>query len=304
MRDLNDLYYFVMVVEHGGFAAAGRALGQPKSKLSRRIAQLEEDLGVRLIQRSTRRFSVTEIGQIYFQHCKAMLVQAEAAQTAIEQSRSEPCGRIRLSCPIALLHACVGAMLADFLSANPQIQIELDATNRRVDVIGEGMDLAIRVRRPPLDDSDLVVKTFGERRQWLVASPTLLKARNPLRSPADLTGLPSLDMAPARQDHLWKLEGPNGTQADIHHQPRLVTDDMSTLRSAALAGVGVVQLPLMMIGEEIGSGRLVRVLPDWAPRCHVLHAVYPSRRGLLPSVRALMDFLAQRFEAQAVNQPA
>ena len=116
MQDLNDLYYFAQVVDHGGFAPAGRAIGMPKSRLSRRIAQLEERLGVRLIQRSTRQFAVTELGRTYYEHCKAMLVEAEAAQAAIEMTRAEPCGLIRMSCPIALLHTHVGPMLADFMA--------------------------------------------------------------------------------------------------------------------------------------------------------------------------------------------
>ncbi len=148
--DLNDLFYFAMVVEHGGFSQAGRALAMPKSKLSRRIALLEERLGVRLIQRSTRRFSVTEVGQDYYRHCKAMLVEAEAAEEAIAMSRAEPRGTIRLACPIAILHARIGTMLADFLALHPQVTVQLDATNRRVDVVGEGVDVAIRVRPPPL----------------------------------------------------------------------------------------------------------------------------------------------------------
>src|SRR5688572_26046419 len=141
--DFNDLYYYAEVVNHGGFAPAGRALGVPKSKLSRRIAQLEDRLGVRLIQRSTRHFSVTEIGQSFYGHCKAMLVEADAAEEAIEVTRSEPRGIVRLSCPVTLLDAQVGDMIAAFMREHPHVELHLDATNRRVDVIGEGIDVAI-----------------------------------------------------------------------------------------------------------------------------------------------------------------
>lgn len=175
MRDLNDLYYYVQVVEQGGFAPAGRALGVPKSKLSRRIALLEERLGVRLIQRSTRRFAVTEIGQTYYQHCKAMLVEADAAEEAIALTQAEPCGTVRMTCPVALLDARVADMLSAFMAQYPRVQIQLEETNRRVDVLGEGLDLAIRVRPPPLDDSDLVMRVFAQRDQCLVASPRLLE---------------------------------------------------------------------------------------------------------------------------------
>jgi len=295
MQDLNDLYFYAQVVEHGGFAPAGRALSQPKSKLSRRVALLEERLGVRLIQRSSRRFSVTEVGQTYYAHCKAMLVEAEAAQDAVEMTRSEPRGVVRLSCPVALLHTRVGTMLAAFMAAHPRVDIHLEATNRRVDVIAEGIDVAIRVRYPPLEDSDLVLKVLAQRSQCLVASPALLERLGPVHTLADLGRLPSLDLGPPRPDHVWQLRGPDGAEAAIHHRPRLVTDDMVALRTAALAGVGIVQLPTLMVIDEVRAGRLLRPVHGWAPRQHLIHAVYPSKRGLLPSVRALLDDLAQRF---------
>lgn len=297
MQDLNDLYYFAKVVEHGGFAAAGRALGEPKSKLSRRIALLEQRLGVRLIQRSTRRFSVTEVGQTYYAHVQAMLVEAEAAAQAIEMTRSQPRGTVRLSCPTMLLDFRVGAMLADFMAQCPEVQIQLEATNRRVDVIAEGLDLALRVRPLPLEDSDLVLKVLGERRQALVASPALLARHGSLLGPADLAQLPSVALGVPQADHVWHLIGRDGASADVRLQPRLVTRGMLALREAACAGVGVAQLPLMIVEQAIAEGRLVRVLPDWAPPTEVIHIVYPSRRGLLPSVRALIDHLAAAFAA-------
>jgi len=144
MQDLNDLYFYVQIVDHGGFAPAGRALGLPKSTLSRRLAALEERLGVRLIQRSTRRFTVTEIGQTYYEHCKAMLVEAEAAQEAIDTLKNEPRGVIRMTCPIPLVNAYVGGMLADFMVCYPHVTVQMETTNRRVDLISESLDLALR----------------------------------------------------------------------------------------------------------------------------------------------------------------
>lgn len=296
MQDLNDLYYYVQVVDHSGFAPAGRALGIPKSKLSRRIAMLEEHLGVRLIQRSTRRFSVTEIGQIYYARCKAMVVEAEAAQEAIDVTQSEACGIVRMTCPVALLDARVGVMLAEFMAQNPRVEVHLEATNRRVDVIGEAVDVAIRVRPPPLQDSDLVMRVLADRGQCLLASPALLQRLGMPQIPADLTRLPSMDLGAPQQEHVWNLFGPEGAQATIHHQPRLITGDMIALRAAAVAGVGIAQLPTMMVSDELARGELVRLLPEWAPRREIVHAVFASRRGLLPSVRALIDFLADRFQ--------
>ncbi|MFI8417605.1 LysR family transcriptional regulator [Serratia sp. NPDC078593] len=297
LTDLNDLFFFASVVEHQGFAPAGRAIGIPKSKLSRRVAQLEERLGVRLIQRSTRRFSVTEIGQNYYVHCKAMLVEAEAAQHAIEQTRAEPCGTVRISCPVALLHTRVGDMLARFMADYPKVMLHLDATNRRVDVVGEGLDIAIRVRPPPLEDSDLVLKVLAQRRWCVAASPALVHALGDVAHPKDLTRYPTLDLGPARAQHLWTLHGPEDQHFQWEHTPRLVTDDMLMLRTAAIAGAGLVQLPCMMMRNAILRGELMTLLPDWQPQGGVVHAVYPSRRGLLPAVRLLLDYLGQQFAA-------
>lgn len=296
MQDLNDLYYFVQVVDHGGFAPAGRALGMQKSKLSRRIALLEERLGVRLLNRSSRRFSVTEIGREYYDRCIAMLVQAEAADQLIAEMRAEPRGVVRLSCPTGLLLFRFGDLIARFMAANPAVEVHLEATNRRVDLIAEGFDIAIRVRIPPLEPTDLVMRRLDESTQCLVASPSLVPAA--LRFPADLNGMPSLDSGPPRRDHQWKLEHPGGQVATVPHHPRLVTDDISALRDASLAGVGIVQLPTMMVARDVAAGRLIHVLPGWRPRAGVIHAVFPSRRGLLPSVRALLDFLTAECAAQ------
>lgn len=296
MQDLNDLYMFAQVVEHGGFAAAGRAIGMPKSKLSRRVGELEARLGVRLIQRSTRKFTVTEIGQAYYRHCVAMLVEADAAQEVIERSRSGPQGLIRVSAPPALVCFEVGAMIARYMAANPRVAVELESTSRRVDVIGEAIDVALRVRFPPLEPSDLVMRTLGESPQRMVASPELVKGFSLPLVPADLGALPSLDLGPMLPNHAWELHRADGASVLITHKPRLVTDDMAQLLHAALEGVGVVKLPTMVVDTHIATGRLVDVTPGWTPRGGIVHAVFPSRRGLLPSVRSFIDFLAAEYE--------
>ena len=295
MQDLNDLFYFVQIVDHGGFAAAGRALGVPKSKLSRRVQGLEERLGVRLIQRSSRRFSVTEIGREFYDRCRAMLIEAEAAEAVIAEATAEPRGSIRVACPTALIAFQFGALFARFMKEHPGVDLHLDSTHRRVDVIAEGLDVAIRVRTPPLEPTDLVMRKLDDSTQCVVASPALLPRA--LHSPADLSALPTLDQVRADRDHVFRLDRAGGETAAVAHKPRLVTDDMAALREAALAGVGVVQLPTVMIYEDVAAGRLIHVLPQWRPKAGVVHAVFPSRRGLLPSVRALLDFLARECAA-------
>lgn len=304
MQDLNDLLYFAAVVKSGGFAAAARATGEPKSKLSRRVARLEDRLGVRLIQRSTRRFSVTEIGQEYYRHCVAMLVEADAAQEVIDRTRSQPQGTVRVSCPSVMLYFQVGDMMARFMAECPRVIVHLVNTNRRVDVIREGFDIALRVRFPPLEESDLVMKVLAESPQRLVASPALLEALPRPLVPADLRALPSMSWGSPHGSHEWRLDGPNGASATVPHEPRFVTEDMMALRLAALRGVGVLQLPTMVVKRDLLEGTLVDVLPDWAPPTGIIHAVFPSRRGLLPSVRALLDFLAAEYAALgATSEP-
>jgi len=297
MQDLNDLYLFVQAVDHGGFAAAARATGMQKSKLSRRIGELEDRLGVRLIQRSTRRFSVTEIGREYYRHCVAMLVEADAAQIVIDQSRVGPRGVIRLSCPTGLIAFQFGELFGRFMALHPDVELHVESTNRRVDVIGEGLDLAIRVRPPPIAVSELVMRRFDERTIRIVASPALLRTRS-ITVPDDLAGLPSLDFGPAGGEHRWRLTHADGTTAEVRHRPRLVTDDMAALRAAAVAGAGAVRLPTLVVWDDLRNGRLETVLPAWQPPSEIVHAIFPSRRGLLPSVRALLDFLADECAEQ------
>ncbi len=291
MQDLNDLYYFVQVVDHGGFAPAARAIGAQKSLLSRRIAALEERLSTRLIQRTSRRFSVTDLGQAYYQHCVAMLIEAEAAQAVIDSAASGPRGLIRIACPPGLVAYQMGGLIADFMARHPEVQVQLDSTTRRVDLVGEGFDLAIRVREPPLEETDLVMRKLDDSQHILVAAPGLIGRIAPPVGPADLGTWPSLDFGPARDTHAWTLRGPDGRTATIRHFPRLVTDDLNMLHRAAVDGVGVALLPLIAVSADLATGSLVDLLPDWRPRPWIVHAVYPSRRGLLPSIRLLLDHI-------------
>ncbi|MBV7570337.1 LysR family transcriptional regulator [Pseudomonas sp. PDM27] len=295
VEDLNTLYYFTQVVEHHGFAAAGRALDMPKSKLSRRIAELEERLGVRLLHRTSRHCSLTEIGQAYYQRCLAMRVEAESAAELIERNRSEPQGMVRISCPTALLNSWVGPMLTRYMLKYPLVEVFIESTNRRVDLIHEGFDIALRVRFPPLENTDMVMKVLGNSTQSVVGSPAFLSRLSTPASPADLSGLPSLHWGAAQREYQWELFGADGSTAMIRHAPRMVTDDLLALRHAAVAGIGIVHLPSVVVRDEIAAGQLVELVPGWAPKSGVIHAIFPSRRGLLPSVRTLIDFLGEEF---------
>ncbi|BDU09655.1 LysR substrate-binding domain-containing protein [Mitsuaria sp. RG] len=298
MFDLNDLYLYAKVVEHGGFAPAGRILGLPKSRLSRRVAKLEERLGVRLIQRSTRQFQVTEVGLEYYRHCLGMLEQAVAAEDAVERNRAEPRGIVRLASSTALLDSRLAPMLASFMAQCPVVELLVKSYNRRVDVIGEGFDLVLSVQHQPLESSELIMRRLAPSRQCLVAAPGLLAEHGRPMSPEGLQALPSLNWGANVQDASWMLVGPAGAEVAVRHRPRVVSDDLAVLREAALASVGVVLLPEEAVRDDLASGRLAHVLDDWAPREGEVVALFPSRRGLMPAVRKLIDYLADAFEQE------
>lgn len=232
-----------------------------------------------------------------------MLAEAEIADRVVAEFRSETKGHIRMSCPAALIHHRFGPLLARFLAENPGVRITLESTNRQVDVIGDGFDVVIRVRFQPFETTDLITRKLDAIALCLVAAPQVVDGRSIL-SPADLAGLPSIALAlPHRDDH-WRLERYDGQTADVSFVPRFIADDMAALRDAALAGVGVVQLPAMMVQDDLDQGRLVHVLPGWAPLTVFVHAVFPSRKGVPPSVRALLDFLAAEAPTSPWGDPS
>lgn len=225
-----------------------------------------------------------------------MLIEAEAAQQAVDTLRAEPRGSVRITCPVTLLHVHIGPMLARFMARYPGVTLHLEATNRRVDVVGEGIDVAIRVRPRPIEDSDLVMRVLADRGHRLVASPELISRLGRPQAPSELSAWPGLSTGANKHQHKWQLTGPEGARAEVYFTPRMVTTDMLALREAAMAGVGVVQLPLLMVRDQLASGELEVVLDEWQPRREVIHAVFASRRGLLPSVRALVDYLSEEYQ--------
>ncbi len=295
MHDLNDMMYFAEVVNQGSFAAAGRMLGIPKSRLSRRVARLEDELGVRLLQRTTRKLSLTTAGELFHRHCIAICEEAQAASAVVAQMQTEPRGLVRVVCPVTVAQTVVGPLLPDYLKRYPLVQINMQVNNRVVDVVEEGVDVALRVRTSLADSGSLVVKRLGMSRVLLVASPEqLLRQGAPLR-PADLTLLDSVAMSANEGRAAWTLYGPNGAQYQLTHRPHFVADDMLTLKYAILGGVGLGLLPDYMCVEELADGRLVQPLPDWSTAPGIVHAVFSSRRGMAPALRSFLDFLGERL---------
>jgi DNA-binding transcriptional LysR family regulator len=295
MQPLEGFYYFTQVVDHGGFARAARSLGIPRSRLSRHLMALEERLSVRLVNRSTRRFVVTDVGQDVYRHARAMLAEADAALEVVEVARAEPRGTLKVSAPVALAQSSLAVILPEFLAQFPAVRLQLHVSNRRVDVLSEGFDVALRVRSQPSGEDGLVMRVLGRSDELLVASPAYLQREGTPTEPAQLRGRDTLDYAGEFDRRPWELVGPGGQTSSAEHTPRVVCHDFTVLRSAALAGLGVAKLPEMVVREDLRSGVLRRVLPEWNSPQGILHLVFPSRRGLLPSVRAFIDFLAERI---------
>lgn len=297
MQDLNDLYYFAKVVESGGFAAAGRLLGIPKSRLSRRIAELEARLGASLLQRTTRKLAMTAVGERYLSHCQAMLLEAEMADEVVASLSAEPRGRLRVSCPVGMIHWNLSAVINQFLISHPLVQLELLLVNRRVDLVNEGIDVALRVRDIGDEDPSLIVRQLSPARAILAASPALVAGRSVVH-PRDLASLPVLGAVEAdRKVHFQLLHG-DGEQCDLALEPRLVVDDFPIRKNAAVEGLGFTLLPMMNCYKELESGLLIQLLPDWSLPSGNLQAAYTQRRGMLPAVRAWIEHVSAAFGAE------
>lgn len=302
MRDLNDLQFFVAVVTQRSFSAAARFLGVPKSRVSRRVALFEERLNVRLLERSTRRLSVTEVGQMIFEHARASLVEAEAIEEMALRSRSEPRGLVRVSCPLGVTTSIADGLPA-LMDKNPLLRVQLIVTNRRVDLVEEGIDISVRVRERLDTDADLVMKRIGVSKRVLVTSPALLKALGTPEAPSDLSRYPLLNQQEQPGASTWLLANRNKEEVTVSVQPRVATGDFGVLVAAARAGIGIALLPQPNCAKELEAGTLVRVLDGWDVAGGILHLVFPSRRGMLPSVRAVIDFLAEALLPNAESEP-
>ncbi|MDR6817611.1 DNA-binding transcriptional LysR family regulator [Neorhizobium sp. 2083] len=294
--DLNDLFYFAKVVAHGGFAAAGRALREPKSKLSRRVAGLEARLGVRLIERSSRRFRVTDVGRSFYERCTAMLAEAERAEALVAEAQSEPHGLIRMSCPTGLVEP-ITALVTQFLAQYPKVRLQLIAIDRPVDLIEERIDVALRVRTSLDGDASLTMRSLGNSVRILVASPQLA---NRIRIVDDLATQPTLSTTDDQGEVNWFLETDDGRTHTLRHEPRIGCADFSAVRAAALAGLGVALLPDHTCRQALEEGKLVRVLPTWRGMKGLVHLVFTTRRGLPPAVRKFIDGLAAGFPKDAL----
>jgi DNA-binding transcriptional LysR family regulator len=301
--DFNDLYYFCEIVRHGGIAAAERATREPKSKLSRRLANLEDRLGVRLVERSTRRFRVTEIGKAFYQHCSNMVLEAQQAEAVVAGVKERPSGFVRFSCPSGMLET-VTPILSSFLAAFPDVTLEVVASNSPMDLIEQRVDVALRVRFSLDGDASLTMRALASSRRILVATPLIAAQVKDESDPECLAHIPSLAFGADDDPDIWKLVGPGDTEKIVQLKPRLICGELFVLRAAASAGLGVALIPDHFCQEELLDGRLVRLFPDWYKQPGLVHVVFTNKRGLTPAVRALIDHLAIGFKEDAAMDAA
>jgi DNA-binding transcriptional LysR family regulator len=303
MLDFNDFYYFVQVVDRGGFTAAGRTLRIPKSTLSHRIQQLEANLGVRLLNRTSRRFGMTDAGEEFYRHAVPMLREAELAETAIRHRLNEPTGTVRCTAAVATMQFAMRDIVPDFLLRYPKVHVVAHATDQNVDIVGENYDVAIRAHSDPLPNSTLVQRTLTPAPWLLFAGSAYLDAHGEPQTPKELQKHASLFMMRTGVAPVWRLRRAGqakAAEAVIRLTPRLLSDDMIGLKQAATAGLGIVALPGYVCREDVRSGALRRVLPAWLAGDSTLTALIPYRQGLLPSVRVFIDHLAAEFPKAVV----
>lgn len=287
--DLNDVAAFVRVIAHGGFAAAGRALGTPKSTLSKRIADLERSLGVRLIERSSRRFVVTNVGQDFHRHAAAMLIEAEAAQSVVAERVAEPSGFVRLTASVPTVQLSLAPLLPKLARTWPKIKLVVNATDRFVDLVREGFDIGLRDHFTPLADSDLVRRPLAFSPNVLVASPAYLRRHGTPREPAELAQHHGLLVDP--DDPVWRLEGSGQQRVEVTPVPRFFANESVLLLEAARAGLGIASLPASLCASREQKRALARVLPRWNAGGVSTTLLMPARRARLSAVRVVADYL-------------
>ncbi|HEY3918754.1 MAG TPA: LysR substrate-binding domain-containing protein [Stellaceae bacterium] len=294
MHDLNDIQYFVAVVEHLGFSAAARALNLPKSSVSRRISALETRMGVRLIERSTRSLRLTEVGAAFYDRCRAILADFDAAERAVAVTRAEPVGLVRMSCPTGLAQFVLSKILPDFLTRYPKVRLQVLATNRPIDLVEDNVDIAIRARVRLADEAS-TMRTLYKSELIFVASPAFAAMSAASLRIETLASLPFFSFLEEAARPVWTLIGPNGATKALSFDPILRAGDLTVLLEVTAASLGIALLPSEVVEDDIREKRLVRILPDWHSDEITIHLVFATNRGIVPAVRVLIDYLAEHF---------
>jgi len=299
--DLNDMRLFARVVEAGSFSAAARGLDMPKSTVSRRIARLEQALDTRLLQRTTRALHLTEAGAAFFERCLRVVAEAEEAERSLSMDRDLPQGLLRVTAPVEVGNAVLGALVAEYLAEYPRVSLQLELSNHLVDLVEEGFDLAIRAGQLP--DSSMVARRIGDSRLLVCASPAYLAGRSAPQSPMDLSEHASLLYGSAGglgaslefERLAASVAGGRGERQRPSLHGRFSASSYGPLVDAAVAGLGVLVVPESLCRTALADGHLLELLPDWHLPGVGIYAVYPSPRHLTPKVRSFIDFINGRL---------
>ncbi|MTJ02872.1 LysR substrate-binding domain-containing protein [Idiomarina piscisalsi] len=297
MVDFNDYFYFVHVVEKEGFSAAAAHLEMPVSRLSRHIKGLEERLDVQLIQRSSRQFKVTDTGGKFYRYARAVVDEVEAAETAIQREKNTLKGVVRMSCSVGVAQYALQGLLIEFLTENPQVELLQQVTNQTVDLVANGIDIAIRGHFGALPDSSYIQRHLASVSWRLYASPAYLREFGTPNSPNDLNKHRSLKVGWQSTAGEWQLHSPDGEVVPVQHSPVFCSDDMQTLQSAAKNGAGIVSLPSYVCREEVAANKLVPVLPNWTTGTASLSLLTPSRRSQSLPVKVLSEFILRNLNS-------
>jgi DNA-binding transcriptional LysR family regulator len=288
--DLNEILVFARVVQAGSFTAAAAELGMPKSTVSRKVSDLEERLKSRLLQRTTRKLSLTDVGRTYYDYCARIVGEIEDGERAVSRLQESPRGLLRVTAPINV--AFLGPIVSDYLKRYPEVRLDLFCTARAVDLVEERFDLGIRAGT--LADSTLIARSLGSARWFLVAAPAYLKTRGRPRSPDDLKKHDCLLFGAGIDNAGVRLEKADAS-VQVALSARLMVTDMDVLHAVAAAGRGIALLPASRCAEDLRARRLERVLADWNAPSTPVHVVYPSTRHMSPKVKTFVEHLHERM---------
>lgn len=294
MDDPIHMVTFARVVEANSFAAAAKRLGVTTSVASKHVAKLEKSLGARLLNRSTRKLSLTEAGSAFYAHCERLISELEAAEQALAETASELRGQLRVSAPPSMVAIHIAPALAEFRRRYPQLELEFDLSNRVIDFSEEGYDLALRVTRQPAPD--LISRALAPLNIVVVASPEYLRRHGTPREPAELAQHECLLFSLEPEPTLWDFHKADGTRVSVAMRGAFRSNVMEPLHKMALHGLGIAELPSYMVGEDVHRGRLVRLLPEWNSYAGAhIYAVWPTHRRDSRKVRLFVEFLAEQF---------
>lgn len=303
MQDLSGIAVFTAVVDTGSFTAAAEKLGQSKSAISKQVTRLEQRLGAQLLARTTRRLNLTEVGQAYYDRCRRIIAEAEEAELAVTSMQDVPRGTLRVSAPLSFGISNLAAALPEFMAAHNELRVDIDFSDRRVDIIEEGFDMAIRIGR--LEDSSLIAKRIAATRRPTLASPEYWKKNGIPEHPRDLVHHNCLTYTYLDSPNHWHFRDPENPREEfsVRVGGSMNSNNGNTLAEAAIKGLGIVLSPTFIVADAIKTGTLVPQLEKFEIDPIGIHAIYPPNRHLSAKVRAFIDFLGARFSGPELLWP-